>query len=84
MNVTTTRRPKQTAGNNSTLAHIRAWMNDPVYRAACEAMNSGGEDAARAAIGRAVRDITTILTTWPDTPTGRRLARRFAAKGGER
>lgn len=43
----TTRKPKQTAANNATLARVKKMMNAKVYAVVLEAYNAGGRDEAR-------------------------------------
>jgi hypothetical protein len=48
----TTATPRQTAGNNATLARVKQAMNGPTYREVLAAYNADGRDAARAVLSR--------------------------------
>ena len=65
---TETKQARQTAGNNATLAHLKRWLNTPLYRFCTEAMNEGGPDAVRAKLAIYVdspESIETMMTTDP-------------------
>ena len=63
---TTTRTPKQTAGNNAFLADVRYWFNDPIFREASAILNADGEAAARTYLLRFVRTLDNLSRRFAD------------------
>jgi hypothetical protein len=87
----TATRARLHCGNDEPLAHIRAWFNDPTYEDCRDAMNNPDYeektkiDVCLLVLGRHTDSygIDIALSSWPDTPTGRRYQAKWGGPGAD-